>query len=180
MNGILGKRQVYTIQGSRIKHLRILFEQILRNIEVRNSTFFWNDAKFTIACQIISILTNSYPSNAQAKSPRYKYSALTRALKHIEANVNEPVTVRDLCRITGASERTLQYAFQERFQVSPKQYLTAVRLNGVRKQLRHADPQTTRVTDVANTWGFWHMGQFAADYKAFFSEKPLETLHCHP
>jgi AraC family transcriptional regulator, ethanolamine operon transcriptional activator len=58
--------------------------------------------------------------------------------------------------------------------------LKAVRLNGVRKQLRHADTSTTRVADVANDWGFWHMGQFAADYKAFFSEKPLETLHCMP
>ena len=180
LNGIVGKRLVYTAQGRRIRQLRVLFEQILHNIEARNSTLFWNDAKFTIACQIISILTNSYPSNTQAKSPRYKYSALTCALKHIEANVDEPVTVRDLCRITGASERTLQYAFQERFHVPPKAYLKAVRLNGARKQLLHADPQTTRVTDVANAWGFWHMGQFAADYKAFFSEKPSETLHCQP
>lgn len=182
LNDIVDKRQVYTIQDGKINQLRVLFEQILRHIEARNSTFAgsisWNEAKFNIACQIISILAHSYPSNAQTKSPRFKSSALKYALEHIEANVNEPVTVRDLCRKTGASERTLQYAFQERFHISPKTYLKVVRLNGVHRELRRADPRTTLVADVANAWGFWHMGQFAADYKAFFSEMPSETLHC--
>lgn len=30
--------------------------------------------------------------------------------------------------------------------------------------------------DVANNWGFWHMGRFAADYRKFFGELPSETL----
>ncbi|MCK5375915.1 MAG: helix-turn-helix domain-containing protein, partial [Acidobacteria bacterium] len=32
------------------------------------------------------------------------------------------------------------------------------------------------VTDVANNWGFWHMGQFAADYRKMFGELPSQTL----
>jgi AraC-like DNA-binding protein len=31
------------------------------------------------------------------------------------------------------------------------------------------------ITDVANEWGFWHMGQFAADYQSQFGELPSET-----
>ena len=38
------------------------------------------------------------------------------------------------------------------------------------------DPSTTRVTDVANEWGFWHLGQFAADYRRHFGELPSETF----
>ncbi|MFV2073945.1 MAG: helix-turn-helix domain-containing protein, partial [Thermoanaerobaculales bacterium] len=44
-----------------------------------------------------------------------------------------------------------------------------------RRALRSAT-QPTLVTDVANSWGFWHMGQFAADYRRQFGELPSETL----
>jgi AraC-like DNA-binding protein len=81
--------------------------------------------------------------------------------------------------IGGASERLLRYAFLERFGVSPKAYLLAVRLNGVRKELRAADPVCT-VIDVANIWGFWHMGQFAADYRRLFGNFPSKRLGVLP
>jgi len=32
------------------------------------------------------------------------------------------------------------------------------------------------VADVANRHGFWHMGQFAKDYRKTFGELPSETL----
>jgi AraC-like DNA-binding protein len=32
------------------------------------------------------------------------------------------------------------------------------------------------VTAVALRWGFGHLGQFAADYRARFGELPSETL----
>ena len=35
----------------------------------------------------------------------------------------------------------------------------------------------TKILNIANDWGFWHMGQFAADYKSLFGELPSETLH---
>ena len=57
----------------------------------------------------------------------------------------------------------------------PKQYLHARRLAGVRRELRLA-PSEVRVVDVANRWGFWHMGRFAADYRKQFGEQPSETL----
>jgi len=32
------------------------------------------------------------------------------------------------------------------------------------------------VAEIANAWGFWHMGQFARDYRFMFGELPSETL----
>ncbi|NOR23809.1 MAG: helix-turn-helix domain-containing protein [Desulforhopalus sp.] len=37
-----------------------------------------------------------------------------------------------------------------------------------------------KVIDVSNVWGFWHMGQFAADYRNLFGELPSETLQKVP
>ena len=32
------------------------------------------------------------------------------------------------------------------------------------------------VTDIANNWGFWHLGDFARNYRREFDELPSETL----
>jgi AraC family ethanolamine operon transcriptional activator len=98
-------------------------------------------------------------------------------VEYIEENAKESMNLRDLCLITGASERTLRYGFLDRYGVSPKAYLQSIRLNGVRRKLRQADPASTKVVDIANYWGFWHMGKFAADYRRLFGELPSETMN---
>jgi len=101
--------------------------------------------------------------------------ALRRALEVIR-EAPEPIqAVTELCRLTGESERMLGYAFKETYGVSPKAYLQARRLNAVRRELLHGGPGTL-IVDKANDQGFWHMGQFAADYRKMFSELPSETL----
>ena len=49
-------------------------------------------------------------------------------------------------------------------------------VRSVHRELWHSASSTTRITDVANNWDFWHMGQFAADYRKLFGELPSETL----
>lgn len=88
----------------------------------------------------------------------------------------DPVTVTDLCRINQVSERTLQYTFKEYYGISPKAYLKARMLNSVHAILRKGTPDNTMVTNIAYQFGFWHMGQFAHDYKRMFGRLPSETL----
>ena len=96
------------------------------------------------------------------------------ALDHITQHEREPLTVASICAATGASERTIQYAFKERFQTTPKQYLLARRLSRVRRELR-ASPGK-QVGEIAAGWGFSHLGQFALTYRATFGELPSATL----
>ena len=102
-----------------------------------------------------------------------------RALATIEQNLtSSPIpftTVGELCQATGVSERTLQYLFKQKYCITPKAYLRLVRLNAVRRALYKADPRKTKIADIANKNGFWHMGQFAKDYKKLFGELPSET-----
>jgi len=94
----------------------------------------------------------------------------------LEENEKKPVRVSDMSLITGISDRTLLRLFQDRFHVSPKAYLNRLRLNGTHQELRRADTMKGRISDIANRWGFWHMGQFAADYKCLFGELPSDTV----
>lgn len=48
-----------------------------------------------------------------------------------------------------------------------------MRLARVRRQLTEGK---TTVAQAASRWGFWHLGQFARDYRLQFGELPSKTL----
>src|SRR5450631_8836 len=99
---------------------------------------------------------------------------LKAALTAIRDRPEDVLTIGDLCRIAKASERTLHYAFTEHFGMPPAHYTKVRRLNGARNDLCREPPM--KVSDAANNWGFWHLGQFAKDYESLFGELPSDTL----
>lgn len=105
-----------------------------------------------------------------------RHAAVRLAAAYLEQHAHEAPTVSHLCQLTGVSDRTLEYGFKELFGITPKLYTLALRLNGFRNALRNAVPATTAIADLANDWGFWHMGQLAADYRRMFGELPSTTL----
>ena len=97
------------------------------------------------------------------------------AKAYMRSHIDQPITVADLCLELGVSRRTLQYSFQQVLGLNPVRFLRAMRLNGVRRDLKAA-PSAGSVLDIAAKWGFWHAGHFVTDYKRMFSELPSEAL----
>lgn len=99
-----------------------------------------------------------------------------RLASHVRALVEDapdcPMSVVELALRLGVSRRTIQYACQNALGVKPTSYLRAVRLSGVRRDLRNV----CSVTEAATRWGFWHFGNFARDYRMMFGELPSHTL----
>ena len=75
------------------------------------------------------------------------------------------------------SERGLQVLFKSKLGMTPKAYLTGRRMYGVHRALWCTDPSISGVSELANNWGYWHMGNFAAYYRKMFGELPSETLN---
>jgi len=90
--------------------------------------------------------------------------------------MDAPVAVSHLCRVIGLSERGLRNAFYSVHGVSPKRWMLAERLDGVRRALRDTGARPTTVTAVATDYGFFELGRFASTYKAAFGEAPSATL----
>ncbi len=128
-----------------------------------------------LATRTVSLLAKPVAGN-MSRPLRLRDRAVNKAVHCIRDSGHVPLAMSDLCRMAKASERTLEYGFRERFGMTPKSYLLKYRLNGVHRQLRAAHPAKTKIVDWANQWGFWHMGQFAADYRKLFGELPSETL----
>ncbi|ALL63479.1 Ethanolamine operon regulatory protein [Paraburkholderia caribensis MBA4] len=101
---------------------------------------------------------------------------VSEARDYVLANRDRPIGVPELCERLHVSRRTLQYCFQDVLGLAPASYLRAIRLNGARRDLCGAAPGERTVQDVAAAWGFWHLSQFATDYRKLFGVRPSETL----
>ncbi len=125
---------------------------------------------------MLHMLDRSEVDTSVRNSFARRQSVVARARAHLLAHPDQPVTVPELCQQLHVSRRTLQYCFEDVLGLSPIQYLRAIRLNGARRHLREANPMHHAVQDVAAHWGFWHLSQFACDYRKLFGEMPSETL----
>jgi AraC family transcriptional regulator, ethanolamine operon transcriptional activator len=113
----------------------------------------------------------------QARSRSYHYWIVTQARDYILANRDRPVAVPELCRQFHISRRTLQYCFEETLGMTPMTYLRAIRLNGARRDLCSMQERPPgSIQTIAARWGFWHLSQFATDYRKLFGKRPSESL----
>jgi AraC-like DNA-binding protein len=106
-----------------------------------------------------------------------RWRGVDHAVAAMRTQPPDTLSISELRRAAGVSERALRKGFVERYTLPPAGFLKAFRLNGARKDLRRLASPELRITDIANKWGFRHLGQFAGDYRAWFGELPSQTLN---
>lgn len=126
-----------------------------------------------VADRLVLLLTNAEILNKTPRNNRLTAVA-NQTLQFIEEHLEDGVSVADVVKATGINTRTLQYAFHSQFGISPKAFINEQRLALVRRELLTASPGI-KVSDAANRWGYWHLGQFARDYRNRFGELPSQT-----
>jgi AraC family transcriptional regulator, ethanolamine operon transcriptional activator len=123
---------------------------------------------------------SAWLADVNAPDPRATPSARHRAARHAETflrcNPDRPISVAELCLLTGVAKRTLMLGFQEAFGMSPLAYHRRFRLNEARRELIRSLPHAVTVAQVALRWGFDHFGRFSVDYRNFFGETPTMTM----
>ena len=124
-----------------------------------------------VAEHLVMLLTDS-SCLSRTPSQRLRSTTIRRAFDAIENGLGKAISVREVAKASGINRRTLEYAFRNRYGFSPKEFINSQRLARVRRDLR-SQPGT--ITDIANQWGYWHMGQFARDYRRQFGELPSQT-----
>jgi AraC family ethanolamine operon transcriptional activator len=103
--------------------------------------------------------------------------AVSRSLEFIHDSDLEEISAVELCKQAGCSQRTLEKCYSTRFGVTPKKYIKSLRLAQVHQELRNFDARDyDSIIELAGIHGFWHMGQFAADYRRIYGELPSDTL----
>jgi AraC family ethanolamine operon transcriptional activator len=105
-----------------------------------------------------------------------RVSLVNRAIDFVNAHIDQPLQVIDLCDELRVSRRTLQMCFQEVTGLNPVAFLRAHRLSMARHDIIH---RKSPIKDVVNRWGFWHQSRFSTQYRELFGELPSATQSAH-
>lgn len=124
---------------------------------------------------LLDVFSKESPNQSVQTSYQHRKTIVNTARHFLNNHHERAITLSELCEACHTSRRTLQNSFETILGLSPIQYLRYTRLNGVRRDLKQAAVSET-IGDIAARWGFWHLGQFAKDYKGVFGELPSETL----
>ena len=149
--------------------------QLRRHLQLLMNVDFYqldDNTEFELALLLLDAAKS--PGGPDSDDRVTRTRAVNIALDVIDARLDEPLSVRELCIATGVPARSLSRGFQERFGLGPKAYMNQLRLSRVRNSLIR-DPFAAKISDLANQHGFWHLGQFAQDYRKLFGELPSKT-----
>lgn len=106
------------------------------------------------------------------------HPALAEVIALMEVNLKEPLSLDELARLSGASQRQLQRLFREHLNTTPKQHYLSLRLRHARALLRQTPMSITHITSAC---GFQSACHFSKTYRATYGAAPSsERRHQFP
>lgn len=163
------------LPGQLLAGLRSYLLALLRSAQADPQLLSQPAVVATISDYLLDQITPGSDADRHSTGLANHWPMVRQACARVDATLDAPPTVAQLCLELGVSRRTLQSGFQHLLGVSPLAYLKAARLQQARRALK----QVGSVTEAATGSGFWHFGHFAHDYQALFGEKPSDTLRRH-
>jgi AraC-like DNA-binding protein len=103
-------------------------------------------------------------------------SIMVRLEDMLAAHPDQPLHLAEICAAIEVTERTLRLCCAQFVGMGPNRYLRLRRMKMARTALRHADPATAHVAEIARRYGFSELGRFAVMYRTLFGETPSTTL----
>ena len=126
---------------------------------------------------LLHIQPSNYHDEFVRPSPQPVRRVVRDAMNYMDAHLGEPITMESIARSVHMSVRSIQQGFRDELGMSPMTYLRDRRLERAHDELADALPSDgVTVTEVANRWGFHHLGSFAVEYRKRWGTTPSETL----
>ena len=174
---LLGKRYIKfkAVDGQRLTALMAgVIRKYANNTQLVEDQYYFRSQKSLLLKTLGDCIANAGQVVGSVPGSRRK-TAVRHAIKYVESR-DEPVTALELAVAVGVSQRTLEYAFREKLDMTPAAYLRIYRLNAAHRELLAADPKVSTVTSITLRWGFTHPGRFSLIHRKMFNETPSEAL----
>ena len=153
-----------------------VFEAVVRHPEMVARADVRASLGDVLLARVNVLGTADFPVREDRPARLHRRVAVERARDYIRRNLTEPIRLSNLCRYARTEARALEYGFRDVVGLSPMQYVRTTRLHRARRLLRSIVVSHRSISEIALDSGFWHLSQFAADYKALFGESPSMTF----
>ena len=180
LDKLIGTREMVVCHPDIMKHLRDTLQTICIKVDnkpdsLKHDIGLQDLIKYDLPHLLVQAVMTADTKEIR-KAPEKRSRALKLAIDYVKQTPQDKVSMSQFCSDNYINVRTLQRAFIDQYGIPPKSYAKAYHLNSIYKKLLQSNAKTTRIADIASTHGFWHMSQFATDYRHHFGELPSETL----
>ena len=175
---LVPKARIYSLNGPLLSRLQgeLYKWRQMAEPDFRNTTTLLAHREEALAITILNGLRLSADIHETPFMSSDKVVKLV--LDYVHSEAPEEITAVEMCTLANCSQSWLEHSFKKRFGVTPKKYLKYLRLSRLRDNLLNPNEIDGRtVIELASVYGFWHMGQLAADYRNVYGELPSDTLN---
>jgi len=180
LDELIGTREMVACRPEIMKHLRDTLQTICMSVDNKPDSLEHDIGLQDLIKVDVPHLLAQALMTAETKIvkivPDKRSRILKLAIDYIKNTPHDKVSMSQFCSDNDINIRSLQRAFIDQYGTPPKSYAKAYHLNSVYKKLLQSNTKTNRIADIASRHGFWHMSQFASDYRRHFGELPSETL----
>lgn len=155
--------------------LRYLSDAFVESDAIYRSKLLSEQFERTLLMMLLTGFRHSYSDAVEAIDQPACPRHVARAYDFMIARAEEPITLQDITKASGVSQRALHDGFKRFKGASPMACLRAIRMQHARQALLEAE-EGADVTQIAHRCGFLHMGRFAKSYHDIFKERPSQTL----
>jgi AraC family ethanolamine operon transcriptional activator len=138
--------------------------------------------KSSLADLLCQTAAQSSPKEVGTPSPHATARTVhvfRRARDYIHDGLADGISIVALCRDVGVSRRSLEYVFRSVVGIGPGNYVRALQLNHVRRDLVTGASGDTSIGVIAARRGIWHWSRFSRHYRLLFGELPSQTRLRH-
>ena len=107
--------------------------------------------------------------------PTTRQRLLDELLEWILAHLDQPISLTQLEQRSGYSRRSLQVAFQQRFNCGPIQWIRRQRLEQARQALLRAEPEEL-VGAIASRFGYGSLTVFSREFRMTYGMRPSDLM----
>jgi len=180
LDQLIGTREMVVCHPEIMKHLRDTLQAICISVDNNPDSPKHDIGLHDLIKHEVPHLLAQALMTAETKEVKIALEQRGRTLKlaidYVKQTPHDQISMSQFCSDNDINIRSLQRAFIDQYGISPKSYAKAYHLNSIYKELLQSNTRTTRIADIASRHGFWHMSQFATDYRRHFGELPSETL----
>ena len=171
IKSLLNAQQMYFVDtDGMLAH--ILLEIIERYSDISDKALLYEIEKKVITSMLNSIKDQEPTVPKCTKGEYIALEIRDQIFKHMDGTLNT-ITLAEQYQVT---TQTLQNSFKSLFGYTPQLLLRLLKLNLVHHELYESNVRESTVLEVANKWGFNHLGRFSGYYKVLFGEIPSVTL----
>jgi AraC family ethanolamine operon transcriptional activator len=137
-----------------------------------------NDVEDCVLHTLANLVTakRAFSSQSSTRSRDRTLQIVRDAANYMEANIEFPITISEICSSLDTNIKTLERAFLHTYGLGPKQYLLKKRLSKLRQLLNLGSTREDTLVDAYLSCGLSHFGRAAQNYRAYFGESPSHTL----